>query len=52
LKERSDLPFFDLLFGTFHNPREFSAEQGFYDGASARIPEMLRFRDVSEPRRT
>ena len=48
----SDLPFFDLLFGTFHNPREFSAEQGFYHGASARIPEMLRFRDVSEPSRT
>jgi sterol desaturase/sphingolipid hydroxylase (fatty acid hydroxylase superfamily) len=48
----SDLPFYDLLFGTFHNPRECIAEQGFYHGASARIPDMLRFRDVSEPSRT
>ena len=48
----SDLPLYDLLFGTFNNPREFIAEQGFYHGASARIPDMLRFRDVSEPSRT
>jgi len=45
----SDLPLFDLLFGTFHNPREFVAEQGFYEGASGRVPEMLAFRDVSLP---
>jgi sterol desaturase/sphingolipid hydroxylase (fatty acid hydroxylase superfamily) len=43
----SDLPLFDLVFGTFHNPRGFAAHQGFYDGASARVSEMLRFRDVS-----
>jgi sterol desaturase/sphingolipid hydroxylase (fatty acid hydroxylase superfamily) len=47
----SDLPLYDLLFGTFHNPREFIAEQGFYHGGSARMLDMLRFRDVSEPRR-
>jgi sterol desaturase/sphingolipid hydroxylase (fatty acid hydroxylase superfamily) len=47
----SDLPIFDLLFGTFHNPRDFAAASGFYDGASARVGEMLRFRDVSVPRR-
>lgn len=45
----SDLPLFDLLFGTFHNPRGFAAEQGFYDGASARLADLLRFRDVSVP---
>lgn len=46
----SDFPVFDLVFGTFHNPREFAGEIGFYPGASARIGEMLRFRDVSRPR--
>jgi len=45
----SDLPLFDLLFGTFRNPRGYEMETGFYEGASARIPEMLCFRDVSEP---
>jgi sterol desaturase/sphingolipid hydroxylase (fatty acid hydroxylase superfamily) len=45
----SDLPLFDLLFRTFHNPGDFAAEQGFYDGASARLADLLRFRDVSVP---
>lgn len=48
----ADLPVFDILFGTFRNPRDFQAENGFYDGASARIPEMLAFRDVSRPKET
>ena len=43
----SDLPLFDLLFGTFKNPRDFAAEQGFYEGASARVVDMLRCRDVA-----
>jgi sterol desaturase/sphingolipid hydroxylase (fatty acid hydroxylase superfamily) len=46
----SDLPIFDLPFGTFHNPQDFATATGFYDGASARIAEMPRFRDVSVPR--
>ena len=45
----SDLPIFDILFGTFKNPKYFVEETGFYDGASARIPEMLLFKDVSNP---
>lgn len=45
----SDLPIFDLLFGTFHNPPGFAAANGFYDGASARIVDMLCARDVSTP---
>ena len=45
----ADLPVFDLLFGTFHNPREFAAETGFYHGASGRVVEMLSLRDVSNP---
>jgi sterol desaturase/sphingolipid hydroxylase (fatty acid hydroxylase superfamily) len=46
----SDLPVFDLLFGTWRNPAAFSERQGFYDGASSRIAEMVAFRDVSAPR--
>jgi len=45
----SDLPLWDLVFGTFRNPRDFAAEAGFYDGASARIGPMLAFRDVATP---
>jgi sterol desaturase/sphingolipid hydroxylase (fatty acid hydroxylase superfamily) len=45
----ADLPVFDLLFGTFHNPAGFAAENGFYEGASSRIGEMLLMRDVSRP---
>ena len=48
----SDLPLFDMLFGTFHNPRDVAVETGFYDGASSRIADMLRFDDVSVPRAT
>jgi len=43
----SDLPLWDMLFGTFRNPESFQKQHGFYDGASERIPEMLAFRDVS-----
>lgn len=46
----SDLPIFDILFGTFHNPKEFDQETGFYNGASARVADMLLFRDVSKPK--
>jgi sterol desaturase/sphingolipid hydroxylase (fatty acid hydroxylase superfamily) len=45
----ANLPLFDILFGTFRNPREFVAEAGFWDGASLRVADMLRARDVGEP---
>jgi sterol desaturase/sphingolipid hydroxylase (fatty acid hydroxylase superfamily) len=45
----SDLPVFDILLGTFKNPKEYVKETGFYPGASSRIAEMLSFKDVSEP---
>ena len=44
----SDLPIFDLLFGTLHNPHHFAADTGFYHGASARLVDMLRFRDIAK----
>lgn len=43
----SDLPFFDLLFGTFRNPPKRETESGFYDGASERIVDMLLFKDIN-----
>ncbi|GAB3762328.1 sterol desaturase family protein [Ramlibacter monticola] len=48
----ANLPLWDLLFGTLRNPPagEPRPALGFYDGASARITEMLMFRDVSRPR--
>jgi sterol desaturase/sphingolipid hydroxylase (fatty acid hydroxylase superfamily) len=45
----SDLPIFDWLLGTFMNPGDFAPTTGFYDGASARVGEMLALRDVSTP---
>jgi sterol desaturase/sphingolipid hydroxylase (fatty acid hydroxylase superfamily) len=45
----SDLPLFDILFGTFRNPSAYEYETGFYDGASARIGDMLLFREVDKP---
>lgn len=43
----SDLPLFDILFGTFRNPKAFENPTGFYRGASARVLDMLLFRDVT-----
>lgn len=45
----SDLPLWDIVFGTFRNPDRCEAPAGFYDGASARVAEMLVGRDVAEP---
>lgn len=44
-----ELPVIDMLFGTFVNPEKFVDEYGFYDGASARVIDMLLFKDVSRP---
>jgi sterol desaturase/sphingolipid hydroxylase (fatty acid hydroxylase superfamily) len=43
----SDLPLFDLLMGTFRNPPAHAPEQGFWHGASGKVPAMLAFRDVA-----
>lgn len=44
----SDLPLFDIIFGTFKNPETYGHETGFYPGASNRIGDMLLFRDVND----
>ena len=48
----ANFPVWDMIFGTYRNPRELVATaHGFYDGASRRIIDMLAFRDVSEKKR-
>lgn len=42
-----DVPWFDMLLGTFENPRRCEVEVGFYDGASARVGAMLAGRAVA-----
>lgn len=48
----SGIPLFDILFGTFKNPKGYEHETGFYQGASNRIKDMLLFRDISKDKRT
>jgi len=43
----SDLPLFDIIMGTFNNPKDFANETGFYTGASKRIGEMMIFKDIN-----
>ncbi len=46
----ADLPFIDMLFGTYINPQTLNnIECGFYKGASARIIDMLIGKEVSRP---
>ncbi|MEX0288546.1 MAG: sterol desaturase family protein [Flavobacteriaceae bacterium] len=46
----SDLPIFDILFGTFENPKNYNHQTGFYYGASAKVFEMLSFKDLNKLR--
>ena len=42
-----DIPLFDILFGTFRNPREFTGEVGFFDGSSRKVGPMLIGREIA-----
>jgi sterol desaturase/sphingolipid hydroxylase (fatty acid hydroxylase superfamily) len=44
----SDLPIFDILFGTFLNPKGYEHESGFYDGGSSKVIEMMAFQDINK----
>lgn len=46
----SDLPLWDMLFGTFHNPREFKETCGFGPECEPRLAELLRGVDVNKAR--
>jgi sterol desaturase/sphingolipid hydroxylase (fatty acid hydroxylase superfamily) len=43
----SDLPLFDILFGTFRNPKDFVTESGLEGDSSAQIAQMLVFKDIA-----
>lgn len=43
----SDLPLWDMVFGTFRNPVRFEGEVGFWPGASSRVGDLLLGRDVA-----
>jgi sterol desaturase/sphingolipid hydroxylase (fatty acid hydroxylase superfamily) len=45
----SDLPLWDMVFGTYKNPATWEGKAGFYDGASSRIGAMLIGKDVTAP---
>ena len=44
----SDLPIWDLVFGTFKNPKTYEYENGFFDGSSGKVKEMLLFKDINK----
>lgn len=43
----ADLPVFDLIFGTFNNPKHFAEQTGYYAGASERVIDLLLCKDVA-----
>jgi len=45
----SDFPLWDMLFGSFHNPKSFAGECGFDAPADRQLGAMLAWRDVNEP---
>ncbi len=45
----SDLPLWDIVFGTFRNPESYAGPCGFDDGPDRRIGAMLFFQDVNAP---
>ncbi len=44
----ADLPIFDIMFGTFQNPRNFEATCGYDDWREDRFEDLLAFRDVND----
>ena len=44
-----DLPLWDMLFGTFHNPKAFEAQCGFEPENERKLVPMLLWQDVTAP---
>ncbi len=42
-----DVPWFDMLLGTYHNPPEFTGQVGFYEGGSHKLGPMLIGRQIA-----
>ncbi|MEN9639561.1 MAG: hypothetical protein RLZZ262_1430, partial [Bacteroidota bacterium] len=47
----SDLPMWDMLFGTYHNPKEMNTPCGYKPEREERLLDMLLFKDVNNPRK-
>lgn len=47
----ADLPLWDMLFGTFRNPKKWEAECGLGEEGEHRLPEMLLGVDVSRKKK-
>jgi sterol desaturase/sphingolipid hydroxylase (fatty acid hydroxylase superfamily) len=45
----TDLPIYDILFGTFKNPAEHEPSLGFFDGGSRQLGRMLLALDATHP---
>lgn len=43
----SGLPIYDILFGTFRNPKTYENRTGFHFGASSQVLDMILFKDIS-----
>jgi sterol desaturase/sphingolipid hydroxylase (fatty acid hydroxylase superfamily) len=43
----ADLPVWDMLFGTFRNPRDWEGQCGFGEAQELRLKEMLRWKEVA-----
>jgi sterol desaturase/sphingolipid hydroxylase (fatty acid hydroxylase superfamily) len=50
-KNYSDVPLWDILGGTFYNPRLDTCETGFSQGAESKVMLMLRCKDVINKKR-
>lgn len=50
-KNYADLPLWDMIFGSFHNPESWEAECGLGADAEPRLGEMLRGVDMTAPAR-
>ncbi len=46
-----DIPVWDMIFGTFRNPKTWRGEAGLVDGGSQRYLDLLIGRDITKPRR-
>lgn len=42
-----DIPLFDMIFGTFRNPRQWDGEAGFFEGSSSETIKLLACRKIA-----
>ena len=45
----SDLPVWDMLFGTYENPKSMDAKCGFKEDRESELLKMMTFRNVNDP---